>query len=232
MLHHCNVDRLWTYWQFIRPSEAMFRGTYKGQARYSTPQGTTIGDGNPLWPFFSSPGRIHTSASVKDHRKFGYTYAGLEFWRKSADQLRRDATAVINRLYAPTNNGGRRNKRDGLAEDEKTRYFAQVSVNVEELDRPCIVELFVNDVTTGRFVVMKQPQTGTAAGEFPLDIVSDPIEDQEDSVTGVVDTLLAKLRVEVTKVRLQYSRIPKTSSANCEKSRPTELTFPSPRFPA
>lgn len=196
-MHHANVDRLWTYWQFIRPNEATFTGSYKGQARFATPRGTTISDSNPLWPFWRTTTQTHTSASVRDIRNFGYTYAGLEYWRKSADQLRRDATAVINNLYGPTS-GGRRLKRDA---EEKTRYFAQVSVNVEELDRPCIIELFVNDVTGGRFVVMKQPQEGTASGEFPLDEVSEPIENEEESVTGVVDTLLSKLRVEITKVR-------------------------------
>ena len=202
MLHHCNIDRLWAYWQFIRPSEALFSGTYKGGARFSTPSGTTISSRNPLWPFYTADGRLHSSDTVNSIKGFGYTYLGLEYWKKSDQQLKQDATALINELYSTKVSGPQ--KRNEGGGDEKTRYFASVTVNVEELDRPCIVNLLMNQTNAGSLVVMKQPQTGTINGEFPLDKVSLSIEGKIDTTTGVVDTLLSRLSVEILKVREDY----------------------------
>lgn len=197
MLHHCNIDRLWTYWQFIRPEESLFSGTYQGGARFSTPSGTSISTRNPLWPFFAEDGRLHTSQTVASIKGFGYTYQNLEYWSKSDEQLKRDATALINQLYSTKVSGPR--KRSEQSSQEKTRYFAQVTVNVEELDRPCIVNLILDQTTAGSMVVMKQPQTGTLNGEFSLDTVTVPIEEASDTAE-VVDTLMSKLKIEILKV--------------------------------
>ncbi|KJZ70883.1 hypothetical protein HIM_09748 [Hirsutella minnesotensis 3608] len=52
MLHHTQVDRLWSYWQAIHPDMADFSGSYSGGARFTTPAGSTINQDSPLMPGF------------------------------------------------------------------------------------------------------------------------------------------------------------------------------------
>ncbi|KAK7417453.1 hypothetical protein QQX98_004573 [Neonectria punicea] len=196
MLHHTNIDRLWAYWQFIRPGEASFKSSYQGSARFNTREGTTITPNSPLQPFFSASGKFHTSASVASIKGFGYTYEGLEYWRKSASQLSTDATALINRLYSTSVTRPRMRKR---ADDDLTRYFAQIKVNVEELNRPCSIGLFVNTTNVGNFIVLKQPQTGVFYGKFALDKAANPNELVGEAPKGVVDDILAGLRINIVK---------------------------------
>ncbi|KAF7560560.1 hypothetical protein G7046_g3578 [Stylonectria norvegica] len=199
MMHHCNVDRLWTYWQFIRPTESLFTGSYAGGSRYSTPDGTSINTGSPLSPFFSAPGKLHTPTSVVSIKPFGYTYQGLEYWKKSAAQLKTDATALINQLYATNNLKPQNSRRDNEDPNNQTRYFVQVQVNVEELERPAAVTLSIDNNSVGRLIVLKQPQTGLVNGEFALDTVTNAIELTADSTQDVVNAVLARLRVEISK---------------------------------
>jgi tyrosinase len=196
MLHHCNVDRMWAYWQAMKPSQALFSQSYSGSARFSTPEGTTISPGSPLKPFFSSPGTFHTSNSVKSIKKFGYTYEALEYWKKSDKQMQTDATALINRLYATGATRPQLKKRDG---EQTTRYFAQVKVDVEQLDRPCAIGLYANVTSVGNFFVLKQPASGLFYGKFSLDKAADPTELNDEKTSSVVDDLLASLRVEIKK---------------------------------
>ncbi|KAH7124704.1 tyrosinase [Dactylonectria macrodidyma] len=196
MLHHTNIDRLWTYWQFIRPSQASFTGSYRGSARFNTREGTTITPNSPLQPFYAAAGRFHTSNSVASIRPFGYTYDQLAYWRKTPAQLASDATALINRLYGPSN---ARRSVEKRAEDDLTRYFAQISVNVEELNRPCSIGLFVNATNVGNFIVLKLPASGPFNGKFSLDRAADPDEVAGEAPKGVVNDILAGLRVSIVK---------------------------------
>ncbi|KAL3953431.1 hypothetical protein ACCO45_013374 [Purpureocillium lilacinum] len=52
MLHHSNMDRLWAYWQAVRPDEEIFQGSYSGLSRFGSPEGSTITAQSPLQPFF------------------------------------------------------------------------------------------------------------------------------------------------------------------------------------
>ncbi|KAF3356881.1 hypothetical protein VdG1_03439 [Verticillium dahliae VDG1] len=99
---------------------------------------------------------------------------GLEYWKKNDGQLQRDATAFINKYYATGAARPQVRKRENV---EVTRYFAQIKVNVEELQRPCAIELFANVTSVGNFIVMKQPAQGLFYG----------------------NDLLAALRVQITK---------------------------------
>lgn len=199
MLHHTQVDRLWAYWQFMKPQHATFGKSYRGGARFSTPSNTLISPSNPLKPFYASKGKFHTSDSVKSIKKFGYTYEGLEYWRKSDAQMRTDATALINRLYATGVVRPGLRKRDGSAPEEATRYFAQVSVDLEQLERPCEIGLYANVTSVGNFIVLGQPATGKFFGKFSLDKAADPVELRDEQTKEVVGDLLASLRVEIKK---------------------------------
>ncbi|KAH7136840.1 tyrosinase [Dactylonectria estremocensis] len=196
MLHHANVDRLWTYWQFIRPSQANFKSSYKGAARFNSREGATITPKSPLQPFFQANGKFHTPESVTSIRGFGYTYWGLEYWKKSKATLTKDATAVINRLYGPSSSSSKKSKRD---DQSLTRYFAQIEVNVEELERPCAIGLYVNTTSVGNFIVLMQPASGTFFGKFSLDRAADPVDVADTKTSVVVGDILAGLRVEIKK---------------------------------
>ncbi|KAF7556469.1 hypothetical protein G7Z17_g1391 [Cylindrodendrum hubeiense] len=195
MLHHANVDRLWTYWQFIRPTQAIFKSSYRGGARFNTRDGATITPDSPLQPFYRSNGQFHTSNSVTSIRQFGYTYEGLEYWRKSSDTLKKDATAMINKIYGPNSASAKVKRADDDA--TLTRYFAQIEVDVEQLDRPCAIGLYVNTTNVGNFIVLKQPATGQFFGKFSLDRAADPNEVADEKTSVVVDDLLSGLRIEI-----------------------------------
>lgn len=200
MLHHANVDRLWAYWQFIRPTQAIFKSSYKGGARFNSRDGATITPNSPLQPFYQSNGQFHTPNSVTSIRNFGYTYEGLEYWRKSSDTMKKDATAIINRLYGPSSS--KKAKRDDAT---LTRYFAQIQVDVEQLDRPCAIGLFVNTTSVGNFIVLMQPATGLFYGKFSLDRAADPVDLADSKTTVVVNDILAGLRVEIKNVSLPHT---------------------------
>lgn len=174
-----------------------------GMSRFATPDRTTINANSPLQPFYTSSGSFHTSNSVRSIRGFGYTYTGLEYWQKSDAQMKTDATALINSLYGTGVSGPRKRQEAGAG--ETTRYFVQVSVDVEQLDRPCSINVYVKDQSVGRIIVMKQPQAGTVNGELPLDKATNTIQPQMDvakAPKAVVPALLTDLRVEILKVSL------------------------------
>ncbi|KAF5008467.1 hypothetical protein FDECE_5256 [Fusarium decemcellulare] len=209
-MHHTNVDRLWAYWQAMHPDQASFTGSYSGGARYSTPQGTRITPSSPLQPFYASKGKYHTSDSVKSIKGFGYTYAGLEYWRMSQSQLASSARSTINRLYGSSSS--RRRDLEGRADGKTTRYFANVELDVTEVERPCQVNVYVSGKLVGGLVVMKQPQEGTVHGQFSVDEAADtPQLLGACSPTKVADTVNKGLQVEIVNVdgsKTDLSKVP------------------------
>ncbi|RSL69213.1 hypothetical protein CEP54_002372 [Fusarium duplospermum] len=213
-MHHTNVDRLWTYWQFMHPDKSSFTGSYSGGSRYSTPQGTRISPSSPLQPFYAARGRFHTSSSVNSIRNFGYTYAGLEYWRMSGSQLTSSARSTINSLYGSSS---RKRGLEERADGKTTRFFAQVSLDVTEVERPCSVNVYVSGKKVGGLVVMKQPESGTVHGAFSVDDAADtPQLLGACSPTKVADTITTGLQVEIVKV--DGSKIPLSEVPSLELS--------------
>jgi tyrosinase len=103
-LHHCMVDRIMALWQTIHPdtwvptSQALLNS-------YTTRRGQYIDATTPLTPFFSnSNGTFWTSDGVRDHTKFGYTYAELlrgPSGTSSNEKVARvnAAKQAVNRMY-------------------------------------------------------------------------------------------------------------------------------------
>lgn len=199
MLHHTNVDRLWAYWQAISPEHSRFNVPYSGGARYSTPKGTQIGPDSPLNPFKKANGDFHTTRSVDNIRDFGYSYQGLEYWEKSPAEMRQEATRLINRLYGPGESELRQfaRRRENTT---TTKYFANIQVDVTELDRPCILELYVGGQKAGDFVVMEQPRTGILHGGFPLEDALTNARMQRYSPENTVKSITSTLEVSIVKV--------------------------------
>lgn len=132
---------------------------------------------------------------------FGYTYQGLEYWEKSAAQMRQETKKLVNRLYGPETNAA--SMRLGVkTANATTRYFARVSLDVTEVERPCVVELYVGDKQAGTLVVMQQPATGIMHGGFPLDDALDAAEIQTLRPEYAVHSIISSLEVAIVKVCL------------------------------
>src|SRR5688572_20736046 len=99
MLHHSNVDRLVALWQTIYYTEAIFNVTAYSTGQYGTPSGTTITAGSPLKPFFDQNLNFHTTISVANISRFGYTYPEMPDWRMPPEERASHVRAHINSLY-------------------------------------------------------------------------------------------------------------------------------------
>ncbi|OAR00710.1 hypothetical protein LLEC1_00243 [Akanthomyces lecanii] len=177
MLHHCNVDRLWAYWQAMHPEAATFNGAYQGLSRFNTPDGTMIGLDSPLQPFRQTNGDWHTPRSVNSITTFGYSYQGLEYWTKSDTELQQSAVQIINSLYGPeqkqqpTTTAGIDAHPDFKTTEtsDYKRFYARISVDVSYLPvRPCSIEIFIDMWRAGGMVIMQMPEKGVMYDSIPL----------------------------------------------------------------
>lgn len=159
------MDRVWAYWEAIHRDQATFNDSYAGFSRYSTPGGTTISPDSPLEPFFRDGKSFHTTRSVASIRGFGYTYQGLEYWQKSDDQMRLEATRLVNRLYSP---GGATQIRLMSMPAPSMRGFVRVQLDRAEVERPCSVNVFVGGRQVGSLIIMKQPGAGIMQGALAI----------------------------------------------------------------
>jgi tyrosinase len=198
MLHHTNVDRLWAYWQAIHPEHASFRLPYKGGARFSTPGGTIIGPDSPLRPFFKSETELHSTRSVEKISDFGYAYQGLEYWEKSEAQMKVEAKILINQLYGPTDTNSRLLPRQDV--NGTIRYFANVQLEASEVERPCVVELFIGDVRAGSMFVMENPAKGFVHAGFPLDNTLEVAGMRDLLLADTLNAIQSSLQVSIVKV--------------------------------
>lgn len=210
MLHHCNIDRLWAYWQAMRPDEAIFNDTYSGGSRFSTPRGTRISKWSPLKPFFASAGQFHTANSMVDIRRLGYTYQELEYWRKSPAQMTQDARRLINRMYSPN---GRTSSRLMRRSKRTTRYFVGLELEVSQIERPCSINVHVDGKRVGSLVVMQQPEIGIFHGGFSIDEATGPKTSKGLGPDAVVDSVQKGLTIEIVKV-WEPTALPNIPSAN------------------
>lgn len=112
-------------------------------------------------------GTMHTADTVHSIEDFGYTYEGLEYWAKSPEQLKSDSIALINNMYGP-----KRSKRRSLKPDAPvTRYFAKISVDAAEIEKPCVIQVSMKGQGAGQMVIMQYPETGIVNGGVALDDV-------------------------------------------------------------
>lgn len=166
-MHHSNVDRMWAFWEAIMPSSTVFTASYKGQSRFNSKTGATITPNSPLQPFYQANGQFHTSNTVKSVQGMGYSYQGIEYWQKSQAQIKSSVSTIINQLYGPKSSSKRNTRAADLVQ---TRYFAQISVNVTEIQtRPAEINVYVAGQKAGSLIVMKLPAEGMVNGGFTVD---------------------------------------------------------------
>jgi tyrosinase len=108
LLHHCNIDRIFAIWQALHPDSWVEPGV-SILGTYTTPKGGIVDSTTPLTPFYETAnGSFWTSDSVRDHTKFGYTYAELILSSSSSNSssnsnnrlaLARSTKKAVNRKY-------------------------------------------------------------------------------------------------------------------------------------
>jgi tyrosinase len=132
---------------------------------------------------------------VNSIRGFGYTYEGLEYWRKTKTQLTADATALINRKYGPA-----QMKFMHAADTQaqlRTHYFVTAQVKLEELERPCSLNFYTNGTSVGTLSLLMQPPRGVFHGKFALPDTAKPADK-----SSTLDEVLESLRIEIIKAGL------------------------------
>ena len=91
-LHHTMVDRFFAMWQALYP-DTYVDPAAQTYGNYWYAPGTQMDANSPLVPFHSdTAGNFHTSNSVRDHTRFGYTYPEIT-------GNVQDIVSAVNRLY-------------------------------------------------------------------------------------------------------------------------------------
>lgn len=76
-LLHVNIDRITTIWQALNPNSWVTNHS-NPMATFTLDAGTYADENTPLYPFHrNQAGDFWTSASIRDHTIFGYTYPEL-----------------------------------------------------------------------------------------------------------------------------------------------------------
>lgn len=93
MVHHTMIDRLAALFQGLNPDSYVLSAP-QARSNWWYNQNDVLGSDAPLKPFYADTnGNFHTSDSVRDHTKFGYTYSELTSGNRD------DIVASINQLY-------------------------------------------------------------------------------------------------------------------------------------
>lgn len=231
MLHHANVDCIWAYWQALRPQLGSMSQYYRGGSRFATQGGTIITPQSPLPPFRQSESAFHTPESIVSIETLGYSYPALG-GSKTAQQTRDDVSRLINSLYGPRNG---RPRSLGRRDDTVTRYFAKISVDVTELERPCSIDVVVNGTHAGSMTVMTQPSEGVIHGEVPLDAALESSHANQLAVNDAGKSVQTAVNVEITKASQMIPCSPVLDNVFLlltAVNRPTEHTSPRQTCPA
>lgn len=180
----------------MHPDEASLHTSYRGKPRWASASGTTITKDSPLHPFLQEDGSMHTADTVKSIETFGYAYEGLEYWSKSPEELRSSSTALVNRLYGPDDSTSRR-RGDPVV---STQYFATISVDVAELERPCVIQVSMKGKGAGQMVIMAQPDEGVVKGGFGLQEVMKTVMKPGEAHVNKDDLFRKQISVNITKM--------------------------------
>lgn len=215
---------MWAYWEAINPNSRGLNQTYAGGPRYSTPGGTRITIDSALQPFFQANGLFHTPRTVENIMDFGYTYEGIE-WGKSEAQMKLAATKLINRLYGP-----RTPSASALmtSQNQQTRFFVDLQLNVEQVERPCTVNVYVGGKFAGDMVVMQLPAKGIMRGGFSIDVAVQDAGIVQLATDSMMDSIESSLEVQILKVRSpQYPlALPSTSLTYRKTKQSDKSTIP------
>lgn len=110
-----------------------------------------------------------------------------------------EAKRLVNQLYGPTDLA-----LSHLAHSQNktiTRFFARVQLEVSEVERPCILEVYIAGQHAGNMFVMEHPARGASHAGFALDEqVLEASGMQRRSVRKTLDLIQSSLEVAIIKV--------------------------------
>lgn len=186
-LHHANVDRLITLFQYIYPDTWIEPWAQRGNT-YAYRAGTVLDNSSPLYPFHTSPdGTFWTSATAANWRNFGYTYPEIVDEPSNAT-----VRATINKLYgdgqaATTTSTARSDSGEGVVSKRDVAgktYLAAIEAPLMALDGPYQVQVWLgtpgpasllalgaDSSYVGSLAILAQPgmaSTDTVRGSVPL----------------------------------------------------------------
>lgn len=103
--HHTMIDRLSALFEALNPDSYVLDAP-QARSNWWYNKNDVKGAGDALKPFYSDTnGNFHTSDSIRDHTKFGYTYSELTSGKRD------DIVASINQLYGGTTAPAAKRKR-------------------------------------------------------------------------------------------------------------------------
>ncbi|KAI6380930.1 hypothetical protein MCOR25_001455 [Pyricularia grisea] len=214
-------------WQAINHEKTVFNGSVRTNGQFATAPGSFTAD-SPLKPFYAStsPGDFHTTRTVADITRLGYTYpellppAGEDVSTK--EDLGRLVRSRVNALYgngvvvaqsedAPAGSKSVRRRADGIPERKirngKARnkdrtgarrdYQLLVQATRDLLELPCRIQVFVGDQPVGQVSLMASPTTGVSFSVLPLAEVLAERGIDDWSERAVLPMLEKELKVEV-----------------------------------
>lgn len=209
MLHHANVDRLWAYWQYIRPDQALFSESYYGHSRFGTAQNTIITPDSDLQPFSAAQDSMHTPRTVASMDGMNYSYEGLAYWNMSSAELQKAAAAYINTQYGDqaawkrgTDGGGEEDHASPLtgSHGHDMHYFVRLEIDRSHVERPSTVGVYIGADKAGDVTVMPQPAIGIMKGSFAIDRFVHGAFNMTASSNRTVSSIAHLVRMRVTKV--------------------------------
>ena len=150
-LHHCMVDRVLAIWQTLHPAEWVTPSRALTNS-YTIRRGQALSATTPLTPFFANDnGTFWDSDGVRDHTRFGYTYAELVRASPSSGNTKVAAhpnttKQAINRLYGA---------------------FSPASVFLKELRASGLKTSSSENTETTETTETNEPKSDSERGRFP-----------------------------------------------------------------
>lgn len=204
-LLHANVDRHFAMWQAIYHENATFSHSAKALGVFGTAPGVVTAD-SPLKPFKDGEGKFWTSKRVESTRVFGYTYPELNDWAMSKDELKKQVTAAVTKLYGPAAKTARkarsitgRSRHVRRVENgtvaPATEYAVQIQVDRADLAPylPCAIEVSMDNVVAGEYTLLSMPAAGAGGAKVPLSVATNGTDGD------ILKTLVERMSVVIRK---------------------------------
>ncbi|KAK0752590.1 hypothetical protein B0T18DRAFT_459371 [Schizothecium vesticola] len=207
-LLHANVDRHFAMWQAIYHENATFAHSARALAVFGTAPGQVTAD-SPLKPFRDEKGEFWTSKRVESTRVFGYTYPELNDWAVSKEELKKQVTAAVTKLYGPAVKAARKARStagrsrlvprvDNGTASQATEYAVQIQVDRVDLAPflPCAIEVSMDNVVAGEYTLLSMPVAGVGGAKLPLSVATNGTD---GAASDVFKALVGRMSVVIRK---------------------------------
>lgn len=101
MLHHANVDRLFTFYTLSHPQTFMLPSSIGTQSNLFLSDNQLVDPDTALLPFRRTPTAFWTTNECRDTAALGYAYPETQRWKFASDEsFRTHVEGAVSRLYA------------------------------------------------------------------------------------------------------------------------------------